>query len=98
MIQMPTGNWFAFIPTNLYTRLLMVMQYLNSLKSDLTDEVRSALAAAVAKLNLVTRHEFDIQTKVLAATREKLEKLEQEISYLEHFKHSNPSSAPPCDS
>ncbi|MEE9424119.1 MAG: accessory factor UbiK family protein [Methylococcales bacterium] len=36
-----------------------------------------------SKLNLVTREEFDVQTAVLAKTRQKLEKLEQTITELE---------------
>jgi BMFP domain-containing protein YqiC len=36
-----------------------------------------------SRLNLVTREEFDVQTAVLAKTRQKLEKLEQTITELE---------------
>ena len=34
-------------------------------------------------LDLVTREEFDLQSKVLAKTREKLEALEEKVSALE---------------
>lgn len=45
--------------------------------------LRAALAAGLAKLNLVTREELDIQTAVLARTREKIETLEKLVAELE---------------
>lgn len=47
-------------------------------------ELDIALQAALARLNLVTREEFDAQTAVLQRTRQKLEALEQELTRLEH--------------
>jgi len=41
------------------------------------------LQSTFAKMDLVTREEFDVQTAVLARTREKLEKLEKQIAELE---------------
>ena len=35
------------------------------------------------KMDLVTREEFDLQSKVLSKTREKLEALEEKVSALE---------------
>ncbi len=46
-------------------------------------ELHLALQAALARLNLVTREEFDAQTAVLLRTRQKLEALEQELTRLE---------------
>jgi BMFP domain-containing protein YqiC len=45
--------------------------------------LRAALAAGLAKLNLVTREELEIQTAVLARTREKIEALEKQVAELE---------------
>ncbi len=45
--------------------------------------LRALLSSALARMDLVTREEFDAQTKVLARTRAKLEKLEQELATLE---------------
>lgn len=45
--------------------------------------LRAALAAGLAKLDLVTREELDIQNAVLARTREKLEALEKVVAELE---------------
>ena len=36
-----------------------------------------------ARLDLVTREEFDVQTKVLARSRAKIEQLEQQVAALE---------------
>jgi len=41
------------------------------------------LQNALSKMNLVTREEFDVQTALLARTREKLEKLERLLDELE---------------
>ena len=46
-------------------------------------ELHIALQAALARLDLVTREEFDAQTAVLLRTRQKLEALEQELARLE---------------
>ena len=45
--------------------------------------LRSLLDGFFARLNLVTREEFDIQVAVLARTREKLEALEKILAELE---------------
>jgi ubiquinone biosynthesis accessory factor UbiK len=46
-------------------------------------ELEIALQSALAKLNLVTREEFDAQTAVLQRTRQKLEALEQQLAQAE---------------
>lgn len=46
-------------------------------------ELHLALQAALARLDLVTREEFDAQAAVLARTRQKLEELEQKLAQLE---------------
>ena len=53
------------------------------LQDDLKQNVRSAVEAGLSHLNLVTREEFDVQAKVLARTRAKLEDLEKLIAELE---------------
>lgn len=52
-------------------------------KTDIEENFRSILQAAFAKLELVTREEFDTQANVLLRTREKLEMLEVKIKQLE---------------
>lgn len=46
-------------------------------------ELHIALQAALARLDLVTREEFDAQAAVLLRTRQKLEALEQQLAQLE---------------
>ncbi len=46
-------------------------------------EIHIALQAALARLDLVTREEFEAQAAVLQRTRQKLEQLEQQLATLE---------------
>ena len=46
-------------------------------------ELQAVLQGGLAKLDLVTRQEFDIQAAVLRRSRERLEELEQRIAALE---------------
>jgi BMFP domain-containing protein YqiC len=55
----------------------------NTPARDIETNMRAMLAAMFARLDLVTRHEFDIQTEILARTREKLAALEGKLSELE---------------
>lgn len=50
---------------------------------DVEKNLKAVLSGAVAKLDLVTREEFDIQARVLLRTREKLEALEARVAELE---------------
>lgn len=54
-----------------------------ALRDDVEHNLRSALEAALAKLNLVTREEFEVQRAVLQRSRERLEGLEKRIAELE---------------
>jgi hypothetical protein len=51
--------------------------------ADLQKNVKAMLTQQFARLDLVTREEFDTQAKVLARTREKLEALERRLAELE---------------
>ena len=50
---------------------------------DLEHNMRALLSATFAKLDLVTREEYDVQVQVLARTREKLAVLEAKLAELE---------------
>jgi len=50
---------------------------------DLRNNLRAALSAALARMDLVSREEFDVQSAVLARTREKLTALEAKVAELE---------------
>jgi len=54
-----------------------------AVQNDLEKNLRAATQAVFAKLDLVTREEFDVQRKVLARSREKIEQLEKQVTELE---------------
>lgn len=56
---------------------------LAALRSDLEQNFRAVLQSGLAKLDLVTRQEFDVQAAVLRRSRERLEELEKRIAALE---------------
>jgi ubiquinone biosynthesis accessory factor UbiK len=51
--------------------------------ADLEKNLRAMLASLFARLDLVTREEFDVQRQVLLRTREQLTRLEAEVAALE---------------
>lgn len=60
---------------------------------DIERNVKAAMTQGFAKLDLVTREEFDIQAQVLAKTRAKLEALELRVSELEARLSGQPAAA-----
>jgi hypothetical protein len=50
---------------------------------DVERNVKAMMSGAFARMDLVTREEFDVQAKVLARTREKLADLERRVAELE---------------
>jgi len=55
---------------------------------DIEKNMRALLTQGFAKLDLVTREEFDVQTQVLARTREKLAALEARVAELEALRNT----------
>jgi hypothetical protein len=55
----------------------------NSPLKDFEKNARALLGQGFAKLDLVTREEFDLQSELLARTRQKLEALETQVAALE---------------
>ena len=51
---------------------------------DLEKNFRAILQSMFAKLDLITREEFDVQKKVLTKTRAKINALEKQVVHLEH--------------
>jgi hypothetical protein len=51
--------------------------------ADLEKNLRALLQSGFARLDLVTREEFDVQREVLARTRAKLQELEAKLAELE---------------
>jgi BMFP domain-containing protein YqiC len=56
---------------------------MHELRSDIEDNFRGLLQNGLDKLDLVTREEFEIQSRVLERTRQKLDHLEQELTELQ---------------
>ena len=56
---------------------------LDEVREDVTRNIRAVIAAGIARMDLVEREEFDVQSAVLARTREKLEALELRVRELE---------------
>ena len=55
----------------------------NSPARDIEKNSKALLSGLLAKLDVVTREEFDVQASVLARTREKLKDLEARVEALE---------------
>jgi len=55
---------------------------------DLEKNVRALLSSALARLDLVSREEYEIQSQVLARAREKLAVLENRVAELEARRRS----------
>ena len=61
------------------------------MRADFERNIRSMMHQALARMDLVTREEFDVQADVLARTREQLAALEARLATLE----SDAGIAPP---
>ncbi len=53
-------------------------------REDIDDILRASITAALSRMDLVSREEFDVQAAVLARTREKLEALTSRLQELEN--------------
>ena len=56
---------------------------LGQVQKDLRKNLHASVSAALARMDLVSREEFDVQSAVLARTREKLTALEAKVAELE---------------
>ena len=55
---------------------------LQQVEGEIQQSFNDILQMAFARMDLVTREEFDVQRKVLARTREKVEELEKQVRVL----------------
>lgn len=55
---------------------------MQNFEKEVEGKFKDVLQAAFARLDLVTRDEFDVQTKVLARTREKVDLLQAQLESL----------------
>jgi BMFP domain-containing protein YqiC len=65
---------------------------LRSVQADLESNFKAILRERLSKLDLVSRDEFDAQSKVLERTRAKLEALEARLAALEGAPAADPPS------
>ncbi len=63
--------------------------------ADLEKNLRALLGSFFARLDLVSRDEFDVQRQVLLRTREKLARLEAQVAELERARGANTQSTQP---
>ncbi len=61
----------------------VIPQGVREVQQDIQNNLRASLNSTFAKLNLVTREEFEVQSAVLARTRAKLKALEEKVAALE---------------
>lgn len=54
-----------------------------TMRRDIESNFRAVLQSSLGKLDLTTREEFEVQTRVLERTRARIEQLEQRIATLE---------------
>ena len=66
---------------------------LRSLREDLEQNFKATLQAALGRLDLVTREEFDVRTEMLERARTRLAELERRIEALEGRNESDARQA-----
>jgi BMFP domain-containing protein YqiC len=54
-----------------------------TLQEDMEKNLRAAMQSVFARMDLVTREEFDVQSKVLARSHAKIDELEKQVAALE---------------
>lgn len=67
--------------TEMQAKINQVLE--NSPAKDIEKNIKALMSQGFAKMDLVTREEFDVQMQVLAKTRAKLEALEARVTELE---------------
>lgn len=72
----------AFL-NDLSRRIAALMPMASGVRDDVEKNVQEVLNTAFARLNLVTREEFDAQLKVLARAEQAIARLEEKIAELE---------------
>jgi BMFP domain-containing protein YqiC len=60
-------------------------------REELQENFKSVLQSGLAKLDLVTREEFEVQRAVLLRTREKLDELQRTVADLESQRDAPPT-------
>ena len=61
----------------------LIPESLHSTREEIHKTVRACVESLLQRLDVVTREEFDVQAKLLAKTRERLEELQKRLDTLE---------------
>ncbi|ROR34413.1 ubiquinone biosynthesis accessory factor UbiK [Inmirania thermothiophila] len=75
----------------------MVPPGMRELQQDMERNFRAVLQAFFARMDLVTREEFDVQAELLARTRTMVERLERRVAALEAHAGITPPAEPPLE-
>lgn len=67
---------------------------IRAVQKDVEANFRSVLRSGLARLDMVTRDEFDAQSRVLERSRELIEALEKRVAELEGRQAASQQSAP----
>lgn len=68
-----------------------VPENVKTMRSDMEKHFKHIIQSVFAKMDLITREEFDIQVMILSKARAKIEKLEEKIHALEKQSHTKKS-------
>lgn len=63
-------------------------------QQEVEKNMRAAMQSAFARMDLITRDEFDAQAKALARTRARLQELEQQVATIESALHASGPGEP----
>ena len=61
----------------------LLPQGLSQINDDLRKNLKEVISSSLTRMDLVSREEFEVQSAVLARTREKLERLEAQVAAME---------------
>jgi ubiquinone biosynthesis accessory factor UbiK len=79
---------------DLIRRLSALMpESVRHVQADIEKNLRAGLAGALQRMDLVTREEYEVQTRLLARSRERLTELEARVAALEQALSGRPSGA-----
>ena len=70
-IEELTKKLYSSLPTSLQT-----------FENEIQQQFKEILQAAFARMDIITREEFNVQVKVLAKTREKIDALQTQVDAL----------------
>ena len=83
------SNQFEDLAKKLYSALPTSLQ---NFENEIQQQFKEILQSTFTRLDLVTREEFDVQVKVLARTREKIDALQLQVDQLLMDKSRDPQA------